>query len=180
MSPPVAGSAQQSPDSQGSEEGAAVVLRTFEALRDRLVGTAYHVLGAREDALDAVQDAFVKCWNKREDVETTRNFEGWVFTVVLNAAKDLRRRRKVRRTYALPEENGMSPPSTQPAPETREPGQGQGVLVLAGFVTQTPHRETVGAEDGGHDEHVGVPFLPETRKHVIEMGVVAGRPERHA
>ena len=40
----------------------ALLLRTFNGLRDELISTLLFVLGNREDAQDAAQEAFVKCW----------------------------------------------------------------------------------------------------------------------
>ena len=93
------------------------VTECFTALRARLAGTAFHVLGHREDAREAVQEAFVKCWRKREQIDEIANLEAWIFSVVLNTAKDLRRRRRVRRTDALPEEDrmGSTGPGLDPA-----------------------------------------------------------------
>jgi RNA polymerase sigma-70 factor (ECF subfamily) len=92
-----------------TDDGAAddPVTQLFTRLRSQLAGTAYHVLGHREDAREAVQDAFVKCWRKRDQVPGIVNLEAWVFSVVLNTAKDLRRRRRVRHTDALPTEDAM-------------------------------------------------------------------------
>lgn len=92
-----------------TDDGAAddPVTHLFTRLRSQLAGTAFHVLGHREDAREAVQEAFVKCWRRRDDVPAIANLEAWVFSVVLNTAKDLRRRRKVRRADALPEDDTM-------------------------------------------------------------------------
>jgi RNA polymerase sigma-70 factor (ECF subfamily) len=81
--------------------GQAVTL-LFQRLGDRLLGTASFVLGHREDAREVVQEAFVRLWPRRAEVEGHRNPEAFVFAVVLNAARDLRRRRRVRRAGALP------------------------------------------------------------------------------
>jgi len=93
------------------------VTRTFSVLGDRLAGTAYHVLGHREDAREAVQDAFLKCWKKRAEADQVANLEAWIFSVVLNTARDLRRRRRVRKADSLPPENVMqaSSPGLDPA-----------------------------------------------------------------
>lgn len=88
----------------------------FEEFRDRLVGTAYFVLGSHEDARDAVQEGFVKCWRRREQVDQIDNLRAWVFTVVLNSAKDLRRRRRIRRTDTLPTEDVMPAPASTTDP----------------------------------------------------------------
>ena len=59
-----------------------------------LLGTAFFVLGRRADAHDAVQEAFFKCWRRRDRIEEVRNVEGWVTTAVLNQARDIKRRSK--------------------------------------------------------------------------------------
>ncbi len=93
--------------SSGNGSVGGQLTELFETHRDRLVGTAYFVLGRREDARDAVQEAFVKCWRNRERAATVGNLRAWVYTVVLNSAKDWRRRRRVRRAETLPTEDLM-------------------------------------------------------------------------
>ena len=87
----------------------------FVEQRDRLVGTAYFVLGSTEDARDAVQEAFVKCWRAKERAEIG-HLSAWVHTVVLNSAKDWRRRRRLRRTESLPNDDAMPPARRGSAP----------------------------------------------------------------
>ena len=94
--------------SPGGTNGEALT-GAFVTLRDRLLGTAYLVLGHREDAREAVQDAFVKCWRRREAIKSFTSLDAWIFSVLLNAARDLRRRRTVRRTDVLPVEELMPP-----------------------------------------------------------------------
>jgi RNA polymerase sigma-70 factor (ECF subfamily) len=100
---------------QPGPDGEALT-EAFLALRDRLLGTAYFVLGHREDAREVVQDAFLKCWRKREDIRPSGNLTAWIFTVVLNAAKDRRRRRKLRRAETLPGRESMLPSTREPGP----------------------------------------------------------------
>ncbi len=76
------------------DDRSRVVLEAFESLRDRLLGTAFYVIGRRADAHDAVQEAFFKCWRRRDQIDGVRNVEGWVTTVVLNQARDMKRRIK--------------------------------------------------------------------------------------
>ncbi|HET6204202.1 MAG TPA: RNA polymerase sigma factor [Planctomycetota bacterium] len=99
----------------GGPDGHPLALR-FEALRDRLAGTAFHVLDDRQDAREAVQEAFVRCWRGRAGADGVRALDAWIFSVVLNAAKDLRRRRTVRRAEPLPAEEAMQPTSLEPGP----------------------------------------------------------------
>ena len=88
----------------GGPDGHPLAFR-FLALRDRLAGTAFHVLDDRQDAREAVQEAFVRCWRARASADGVRDLDAWIFSVVLNAARDFRRRRTLRRAEPLPEES---------------------------------------------------------------------------
>jgi RNA polymerase sigma-70 factor (ECF subfamily) len=87
----------------------------FNEVRTELVSTLYFILGNYEDAQDAVQEAFLKCWRGLDGMEEVRNLRGWIFRVGVNAAKDLQRnawRRRARPlTRAGPQavSNGQSP-----------------------------------------------------------------------
>ena len=52
----------------------------FEALRPRLLGVAYRILGSVTDAEDVLQDAWVR-WS-RTDVDSVLNPEAYLVTVV--------------------------------------------------------------------------------------------------
>ena len=54
-----------------------------------------------DDADDAVQDAFLLAWRNLASFDSERPFAPWLMRIVLNAAADLRRRRKVRRVEPL-------------------------------------------------------------------------------
>ena len=88
----------------------------FLALSDRLTGTAFFVLGHREDAREAVQEAFVRCWRARDRARDVADVDAWIFSVVLNTAKDARRRRRVRAAEALPAEDAMRATEREPDP----------------------------------------------------------------
>jgi RNA polymerase sigma-70 factor (ECF subfamily) len=75
------------------------LLHAFAEARTDLVQTLTQRLGSVEDAQDAAQETFLKCWRTRDNVPTVRNLRAWIFQVGLNAARDLMRnawRRKVR------------------------------------------------------------------------------------
>ncbi|HZT78857.1 MAG TPA: RNA polymerase sigma factor [Gemmataceae bacterium] len=75
------------------------MLRAFLALRDDLAGTFLVMLGNADDAQDALQETFLKCWRAPDAVRTVRNLRAWIFRVGLNAARDLQRnawRRRLR------------------------------------------------------------------------------------
>ena len=88
----------------GQETPDERLVRTFNTLRDELVSTLVFVLGNREDARDAAQDAFIKCWNAREQLPQVLNLRAWIFRVCFNTAKDMQRSAWHRRARPLREE----------------------------------------------------------------------------
>ena len=65
--------------------------RAFADVRDELVSTLMYLLNDREDAQDAAQDAFLKCWRARHAMPDVTNLRAWIFRIGLNAAKDFQR-----------------------------------------------------------------------------------------
>jgi RNA polymerase sigma-70 factor, ECF subfamily len=79
--------------------------RLFEHHRHTLEGLAYRMLGTRADALDVVQETFIK-WNQA-DVDQLRDARAWLVTVcsriALNALQSARARRELYVGTWLPE-----------------------------------------------------------------------------
>jgi len=71
------------------------------ALAARRVARA--VLRDDDEADDAVQDGVLAAWRAIERYDPARPFRPWMMRIVVNAALDLRRRDKVRRTEMIPE-----------------------------------------------------------------------------
>ena len=67
----------------------------FHALRPRLFGIAYRMLGTRADAEDVLQDAWLR-WS-RADPSTLESAEAWLVTVVTRLAIDRLRAAKTER-----------------------------------------------------------------------------------
>jgi RNA polymerase sigma-70 factor (ECF subfamily) len=67
------------------------LLRAFNELRDELVSTLLYLLGNGEDAQDAAQEAFLKCWRAQDGIGEIQNLRAWIFRVALNTAKDHQR-----------------------------------------------------------------------------------------
>ena len=82
-------------------------VRAFNEVRAELVSTLFFLLGNHDDAQDAAQDAFLKCWRTRESLAEVRNIRAWIFRVGLNAAKDLQRSAWRRRAKPLNNETGV-------------------------------------------------------------------------
>jgi RNA polymerase sigma-70 factor (ECF subfamily) len=82
------------------------MLDELEALyRERLpqyTRAAAAIAGDEESGRDAVQDAFAKAVRKRKRFRDEGPLEAWVLRIVVNAARDARRR-QLRRRVELPE-----------------------------------------------------------------------------
>lgn len=65
-----------------------------EAYSGRLYGYVYRLTGLREDAEDLVQEVFVRLVRMLPDYEHDGRFEGWLFRIATNLARDRLRRRK--------------------------------------------------------------------------------------
>ena len=63
----------------------------FNEMKDELISTLMYVLGHRDDAQDAAQEAFLKCWRNRDSMNEVQNLRAWIFRVGLNTAKDMQR-----------------------------------------------------------------------------------------
>src|SRR3954469_14217784 len=85
----------------GKETPEERLVAAFNELKDELISTLVFVLGNREDAKDAAQDAFVKCWNAREQLPKVLNLRAWIFRVCFNTAKDMQRSAWHRRSRPL-------------------------------------------------------------------------------
>jgi len=75
----------------------------FLTSRNRFVGLAYTILRNKEDAEDAVQDAFLSACRHLRTFEGRSAFTTWFTRIVLNAALMIRRRRKYSRIEPPPE-----------------------------------------------------------------------------
>lgn len=75
----------------GRHDAGARLLDAFAATRPELVGALTNLLGSQDDAQDAAQTTFLKCWRARRRLRGIRDLRAWVFRVGLNAGRDLRR-----------------------------------------------------------------------------------------
>jgi RNA polymerase sigma-70 factor (ECF subfamily) len=96
------------PAADGNDRlGDDALIATFNQCRDELVSTLLYLLGNADDAQDAAQEAFLKCWRARRSVPDVQNLRAWIFRVGLNAAKDFQRSAWNRKSRPLPEEEVM-------------------------------------------------------------------------
>jgi RNA polymerase sigma-70 factor (ECF subfamily) len=89
------------PGNDGKLTPEETLVRAFNDLRDELISTLLFMLGNREDAQDAAQDAFLKCWRNLDGMGQVQNLRAWIFRVGLNTAKDMQRSAWNRRVKPL-------------------------------------------------------------------------------
>lgn len=86
----------------------------FADLHGELLGTLFYVVGNMEDARDALQETFLKCWRRREQIDTVENLRAWVFRIAVNTGRDCRRTAWNRRRQSIVEEPNMVSTSDSP------------------------------------------------------------------
>jgi RNA polymerase sigma-70 factor, ECF subfamily len=105
----LAAAASQTPEKSVNHEAAASDARLVEAAlqgdrdafgdlvaryQDRLFNTLLRIAGSREDAADAVQDAFVQAYLKLESFRGDAQFFTWLYRIAMNMALSRRRRHR--------------------------------------------------------------------------------------
>jgi len=69
----------------------------FESIMNRyqqkVVSTAWRMLGNREDARDATQEAFLRAYKYLGSFKPDQDFSGWLYRIVINVCRDLARKR---------------------------------------------------------------------------------------
>src|SRR5438094_816644 len=81
----------------------------FRRYRQPAYRVAYRLLGNEADALDAVQEGFVKALTHLTGFQGRSSFKTWLLRVVSNAALDLGRQRGRRETVSLDASPGGEP-----------------------------------------------------------------------
>jgi RNA polymerase sigma-70 factor (ECF subfamily) len=105
------------PDAENeSRQVARRLEEAFSRYQDELLGMLYYVVGNAEDARDALQDAFVKCWKHRAGLGEIENLRAWIFRIALNTGRDLRGAAWRRRRQPL-EEGGNALPAVTLRPD---------------------------------------------------------------
>jgi RNA polymerase sigma-70 factor, ECF subfamily len=77
--------------------------RLVEAHEQRMYTLAARVVGSREDAADAVQEALVRAWLALPKFRGEARFSTWLYRIVVNSAHDVRAKRRDRLVEEPPE-----------------------------------------------------------------------------
>ncbi|QOJ15444.1 MAG: sigma-70 family RNA polymerase sigma factor [Planctomycetia bacterium] len=91
----------------------------FERFREAAYAAALRVTGRPEDALDVVQDAFIKAFESLAGFARGASFKTWLLRIVTNRALDLLRAAKVRRAVSLDQRNDGHDRDAMPDPPSR-------------------------------------------------------------
>jgi RNA polymerase sigma-70 factor (ECF subfamily) len=104
----------------------AALEELFRRYREPAYRVAYRLLGNSDDALDAVQDGFIKVLTHLGGFEHRCSFKTWLLRIVSNASLDFgrRRRRRDQLSTAVTEratpEFGMTPDHADPGREAEQ------------------------------------------------------------
>jgi RNA polymerase sigma factor (sigma-70 family) len=99
--------ASETAEGASARLAARMLEEAFARYQGELLGTLYYLVGNLEDARDALQDAFVKCWRHQAEVAEVQNLKAWIFRVALNAGRDIRETAWRRKRQGLPEDESM-------------------------------------------------------------------------
>ncbi len=95
---------------QGNRDAFGALVAQYAPQVRRLTRT---ILGNTTDAEDAAQEAFLSAWKALDRFDPAQPLSPWLTRIALNAARDLRRRQRVRLTEPLPETLVSSGPSPE-------------------------------------------------------------------
>jgi RNA polymerase sigma-70 factor (ECF subfamily) len=146
------------------------------AYQDFLFAVVVRVVGDREAAADAVQDAFMHAWR---NVRSYRGglVRGWLARIALNAATDVLRRRKRRPSEPYPEWEDdewqpASGPATDPEHEVTRRARGRALAAALLAITDDQRRAIVLYDVEGFD-------YPEIAQMTgVSLGTVKSRIHR--
>ncbi len=127
---------------------------------------ALGMMGNQDDAMDALQDAFVKTWRNLERFDLKRPFGPWFFQILRNQCRDALRSRNVRfRLEALDERLEMRPSDPEKRPDRiRERREARERLWKALEQLSEDHREVLvlkEIEGFRYGEIAGILNIPE-------------------
>lgn len=98
---------------RGDVEAFAVLVERY---RDRYARYAVHMLGNREDAEEALQDAFTRAYRSLARCEDPERFGAWLFRILVNRCRTLGSRRGRRaRTFVADEAAVLEAAEDHPA-----------------------------------------------------------------
>ena len=96
----------------------------FERFRDVAYRVALRIAGRPEDALDVVQDSFIRAFERLAEFEHESGFRTWLLRIVSNRTLDLLRARKVRLAVPLDVDDDQARLELAATDSVGRPGRG--------------------------------------------------------
>jgi RNA polymerase sigma-70 factor (ECF subfamily) len=103
--------------SENNTSPEVLLTKAFQSFEAELLGMLYHILGNIEDARDACQEAFVRCWNRRGSLHEIQNLRAWVFRIAYNISLDIRKSAWRKRRQPL--DSREEPPAEENQPDSK-------------------------------------------------------------
>ncbi len=132
--------------------------------QDRLYPMVLRLVGSREDALDVLQDAFTRGFEKLDQYRGGSSFYTWIYRIAVNQAVSRLRRGRLRRTLRLLDLRGGRPihdppdesPSSVPS-HAAERAEREAMVESALAALEPDHRAVVILKDfeGRRYEEIG-------------------------
>ncbi len=80
------------------------------AYQQRVMATAWRMLGNMEDARDAAQEVFLRLYKHLHKYDAQQDFSGWLYRIVINVCHDVARKRGSRHSsFEAEQEAGQLP-----------------------------------------------------------------------
>ena len=115
----------------------------MDGLQSRAFSLAYYWTGSRQDALDLVQEAFVRLWRVLPSWKPHSTIYTWLYRVIVNLAKD--RFREIKRKSELPlrEEGLGGEPSGSSGPAEEAMARETGEMIALAVAALPPRQKEV-------------------------------------
>ena len=119
-----------------------------ERYQDRIYSAVANYVGSGEDAVDLVQDVFVKAYIGLKSFQGTAAFYTWLYRIAMNTAIDFLRRRPIMRPVSLDDENlresGFEPVAKDPLsdPEKTVLNRAFKAAMMVGIARLSPKLKT--------------------------------------
>jgi RNA polymerase sigma-70 factor (ECF subfamily) len=105
----------EQPPASDRPSASEMLRQTFALHQDELLGMLYFLSAGLEQAREAMQETFEKCWRHRHSAVEKVDLKAWIFRLAVNVARDLRHGAKHRLqpldlSQAAELTDSMSPP----------------------------------------------------------------------
>ena len=129
-------------DAAGDWQSAGALEEAFARFQSELLGTLFYLVGNLDDAHDAVQETFIKCWRHRGELDAIENLKAWIFRIALNTGRDVRASAWRRRRNSLSGDEAMLA-TRQPTPQANLEHQEEISLLRAALSDLRPEEQEV-------------------------------------